>query len=195
MYPFTKSLPLAGQLFNLHLRQLLIKFATYFPPPSGIEIVKPLPSIPENLLTEEIIENFKTRGCFIGDPLTTAQDPSTLPEKMNLDTPPTETELTSEFYESLRVRYETNSHATSLPLRIPLENSNQFGTLFVPGWIRERSGEIFFDKFLTNWYELEETLVETILECILSVSLFYSNVPVEGSLTVANSYPSIYVNL
>lgn len=75
LYPYLRTTPLAGSRFDSHLRNLLILFGTYIPPPSTLSgaasmTTKPRPErIPEEILTTTIIEDIKTRCCFVGEPL------------------------------------------------------------------------------------------------------------------------------
>lgn len=70
--------------------------------------------------------------------------------------------------EQLKGRYESNSTATDLSVRIghPKSASGSLkGLLRIPGWIRERAAEVFFE----NGDEDEPSLVEVILSMLKEV--------------------------
>ncbi len=64
-----RTTPLAGARLNAHLRSLLMLFGTYLGP-IGVVGQNPKPSaVPEDALLESIIEDVKTKCCFVGTPI------------------------------------------------------------------------------------------------------------------------------
>ncbi|KAG9315355.1 actin-domain-containing protein [Chiua virens] len=74
MFPHLRTTPLAGSRFTLHLRALLLLFGTYVPPPANLSSVNPPLStrttrVPQEILTDALIEDIKTRCCFVSSAL------------------------------------------------------------------------------------------------------------------------------
>ncbi|GAA5965451.1 hypothetical protein JCM3765_002387 [Sporobolomyces pararoseus] len=63
------STPLAGARLNSRLRSLLLAHGSYAPPPTSLNsmTIPQSTRIPPKVLTEELIEEIKTRCCFVGD--------------------------------------------------------------------------------------------------------------------------------
>jgi actin-related protein 10 len=75
MYPLLRTTPAAGIRFTEHLRQLVLHFGSYKPPLATLGGSANLPSttqlthVPEEILTDELVEEIKTQCCFIGEPV------------------------------------------------------------------------------------------------------------------------------
>ena len=75
MYPLLRTTPVAGTRFTEHLRQLVLHFGSYKPPLATLGGSANLPSttqlnrVPEEILTDELVEEIKTQCCFIGEPV------------------------------------------------------------------------------------------------------------------------------
>ncbi|KAG6900826.1 hypothetical protein C0993_000145 [Termitomyces sp. T159_Od127] len=75
LYPQLRTTPLAGARFTSHIRALLLLFGTYLPPPSSLSAAVNVPAanratrVPQEVLSDCIIEEIKTRCCFVGDVL------------------------------------------------------------------------------------------------------------------------------
>lgn len=58
-----------------HIRALLLLFGTYLPPPTSLSAAANIPAatrstrVPQEVLTDAVIEEIKTRCCFVGDVL------------------------------------------------------------------------------------------------------------------------------
>lgn len=80
LYPQLRTTPLAGAHLSAHLRALLLLFGTYLPPPTTLSGAVNLPSatrstrVPQEILTEAMVEDIKTRCCLAGTPLDAAAD-------------------------------------------------------------------------------------------------------------------------
>lgn len=81
LYPHLKTTPLAGNRLSQHLRALLLWFGTYYPPPTTLSGAVNLPStsratrVPEEVLTESLLETIKSCCLFVGAPLTESPSP------------------------------------------------------------------------------------------------------------------------
>lgn len=136
--------------------------------------IPPPERIPPSVLTESLIEEIKTRLLFIGDPL----QPSTLPipsRTLNSTDEHDETEDLA-FLNYLEEKLSKTSTANSVTIKIPNQSNLPSGVgrgwIVVPGWIRERAGEVFFEE----GNEDELSLVEVILSSVLKVSrITFSN--------------------
>ncbi|KAG6862467.1 hypothetical protein C0995_000013 [Termitomyces sp. Mi166 len=75
LYPQLRTTPLAGARFTSHIRALLLLFGTYLPPPSSLSAAMNVPAanratrVPQEVLSDSVIEEIKTRCCFVGDVL------------------------------------------------------------------------------------------------------------------------------
>lgn len=75
LYSNLRSTPLAGCRLSSHLRALLLLFGTYVPPPTSLSTAISIPStnrstrIPQEVLTDLLVEEIKTRFCFVGESL------------------------------------------------------------------------------------------------------------------------------
>ncbi|KAJ7592903.1 actin-domain-containing protein [Mycena floridula] len=90
LYPQLRTTPLAGFRLTAHLRALLLLFGTYLPPPTSLSAAVNIPAanrstrVPPEVLTDTVIDDIKTRCCFVGDSLTAEQ------EGMNSSAPATD---------------------------------------------------------------------------------------------------------
>jgi actin-related protein 10 len=75
MYPLVRTTPVAGIRFTEHLKQLILHFGSYKPPLATLGGSANLPSatqltrVPEEILTDELVEEIKTECCFIKEPV------------------------------------------------------------------------------------------------------------------------------
>jgi actin-related protein 10 len=198
MYNLVHTTPLAGQRLNEHIRNLLLLFGSYYPPLtslSGAVNVQNNPRVthvPHEILTEEVIEEIKTRCCFVGDPLDIDRE-QMFSMSSSAGTSGTDSEYddrgssvppSSEMGESelgdrgidprisaLYGVYEEKSTATELHMSVTPPESQQTGTgmgkLVIPGWIRERATEVLFDGGDVD----EKSIVECVLEVLRKVCL------------------------
>ncbi|KAF9068969.1 actin-domain-containing protein [Rhodocollybia butyracea] len=230
-----RSTPLAGQRFLSHLRSLLLLFGTYVAPTSpGANLPQASRSmrVPPEVLTNEVLEQIKTRCCFVGESLAPVEavDHGPTPDdsvatSSDIDMPPSsdpapsESEFSfagresgvssqqdsSEFSvvstprmggsgrteersgnenqaQALAEMYMRHSTATDLSLRVEppasMANSSSlgYGTIIIPGWIRERTAEVLFVGGDVD----EGSLAEVILDALLKV-------PVDLRKTLASS--------
>ena len=73
LYTLLRTTPLAGARLSSHLRALILLFGTYYPPLMSLGGASNLPStsransVPDEILTDTLIEDIKTRCCFVGE--------------------------------------------------------------------------------------------------------------------------------
>jgi actin-related protein 10 len=102
LYPFLRTTPLAGARLTSHIRALLLVFGTYLPPPTSLSGAANIPTatrstrVPQEVLTDAVIEEIKTRCCFVGTALDLPSERSSTPlavppdDSMSVDVPPSE---------------------------------------------------------------------------------------------------------
>jgi actin-related protein 10 len=98
LFPHLRTTPLAGSRLASHLRALLLLFGTYLPPPTSLSAAANIPAanrstrVPEEILTDAVIEEIKTRCCFVGNVLDSSEMRSISPsgEDPEIDVPPSD---------------------------------------------------------------------------------------------------------
>lgn len=99
MYPQIQTTPLAGSRLTSHIRALLLMFATYLPPPSSLSAAISVPNanratrVPQEVLTDAVVEEIKTRGCFVSDVLGSAKEQRREDTPVPEDDPPSEMDI------------------------------------------------------------------------------------------------------
>ncbi|RDB26426.1 Actin-related protein 10 [Hypsizygus marmoreus] len=72
LFPQLRTTPLAGARLTSHLRALLLMFGTYLPPPTSLSAAVNVPAanrstrVPQEVLPDSVVEEIKTRCCFVG---------------------------------------------------------------------------------------------------------------------------------
>lgn len=192
MFPQIQTTPLAGRRFASHLRSLLLLFGTYTPPPptlSGPFTFHVLPSaqkdIPQGVLTDLVVEDIKTRCCFVGHSLDEEQvaipgesDTVLMPPSSGLPfgSSSTPVEGSSNLkkqqspFQALEALYTRHSNAKPLRIRVDPPAGEKTdtgqGTLFIPGWVRERAAEVLFEGGDVD----ESSVAEVVLDALLKVA-------------------------
>ncbi|KAI0733558.1 actin-domain-containing protein [Fomitopsis betulina] len=75
LFPQLRTTPLAGMRLSLHIKALLLLFGTYIPPLTSLSGAANIPAatrsmrVPQEVLTDDNIEEIKTRCCFVGEAL------------------------------------------------------------------------------------------------------------------------------
>ncbi|EKM78646.1 hypothetical protein AGABI1DRAFT_75023 [Agaricus bisporus var. burnettii JB137-S8] len=73
LFPQLRTTPQAGCQLTQHLRALLLMFGTYIPPLATLSSTTIVPEseratrVPQEILTEELVEEIKTRCCFVSE--------------------------------------------------------------------------------------------------------------------------------
>lgn len=156
--------------------------------------------VPQELLTDSLVEEIKTRCCFVGVPLERAAA-DTRPggrasDAMQIDVPPMGEGASSEsessrresgvsveqmpdarpegHLQALAAMYTRYSTATEIRMRVDPPVSHPSGTgrgtLVIPGWVRERASEVLFEGGDVD----ESSVTELILDALLKVSYYVS---------------------
>lgn len=92
---------MAGRRLTSHIRALLLLFGTYLPPPTSLSAAANIPAsnrstrVPQEVLTDAVVEEIKTRCCFVGNALESSSNgesrvmsPAVGDESTDLDIPP-----------------------------------------------------------------------------------------------------------
>ncbi|BGP26873.1 hypothetical protein JCM10295v2_005835 [Rhodotorula toruloides] len=189
LFPSLTTTPRAGSRLNRRLRSLLLAFGSYAAPPSSLNSMAPptIGRIPRELLTEELVEEIKTRLCFVGEevPLDSSRGEreawalsgsamsigaaSTRPD--DFDDP---SDSDSELLKDLSSRFSSTSTAKPVSFRIPnlsqvaVVNGTGRGWIQVPGWVRERAAEVLWED---DGDGDERGLAGVVLDCLLKLPL------------------------
>ncbi|KAJ7475999.1 actin-domain-containing protein [Mycena latifolia] len=108
LFPHLRTTPLAGARLTSHLRALLLLFGTYLPPPTSLSAAANIPAanrstrVPQEVLTDAVVEEIKARCCFVGDGLgpsnNETRDVTPGDESSEMDLPPSDsTQSESDF--------------------------------------------------------------------------------------------------
>jgi actin-related protein 10 len=163
--------PRAGLRLSRRLRALLLRFGAYVPVPSlfsNSTSTKPQEAgpVPDDILTHDLLEDIKARGCFVSDPVDdeVERELPTDAGRMDVDEPMSDVYdegTDARLMQRLERRWARRSTASSITVSVPGK-----GTLAIPGWIRERAAEVLFEP----GDEDEVNVAEALLECLLKVN-------------------------
>ena len=149
--------------------------------------------IPEEVLTEELIEEIKTRLCFVGED-DTRSGGATPTEEQSHEPDEDETAL----LRRLEQRFAASSEATTITIRVPSLSQPPVlsgvgrGWIQIPGWVRERAAEVLFEEGDDDEYCLTELVLESLLK--VSPQCYPSSSIVDLTLTTPSSR-STFANL
>ncbi|KXN91653.1 Actin-related protein 10 [Leucoagaricus sp. SymC.cos] len=85
LFPHLRTTPLAGAKLTQHLRALLLLFATYLPPLATLGSTTTVPDseratrVPQEILTDQLVEEIKSRCCFVSDVMPDFQEEAVPP--------------------------------------------------------------------------------------------------------------------
>ncbi len=167
-----------------HLRELLIHYATYIPPATSMSTIRDREpaTVPPRVLTDTLIERILTESCFVGGVLLRSSTVAGDGAMQEIEDSPIEEEMGLQVMEA-RDQFEASSTAASAayPVATPDGGSKDigYGSLIVPGWIRERAAEILFPEDKVGD---EEGVPDAILSCLLKVG-FIETMQREAVLT------------
>ncbi|KAF8917288.1 fungal-specific actin related protein [Mucidula mucida] len=74
LFPYLRTTPLAGAALSLHLSQFIHVHGSYVPPPTTLSAHVNVPAanrttrVPAEVLTPALVEEIKTRACFVSGP-------------------------------------------------------------------------------------------------------------------------------
>ncbi|KIY51794.1 actin-like ATPase domain-containing protein [Fistulina hepatica ATCC 64428] len=172
MFSNIRTSPLAGARLNDHIRALLLLFGTYIPPPTSLSAAVNVPTanrstrVPREILTESLIEDIKTRCCFVGDPLST-EDDTHADDPMSGDEPGGQSE--SNFsrttgFDSVTTGFESNissQHLASTISSSPTPDlSSDFSVISLPGGADSRPPPADYLEALAALYTRHSTASE-----------------------------------
>jgi actin-related protein 10 len=171
LLPMLHTTPRAGLRLSCRLRALLLRFGSYAPPATLLansSTVQPLPGpVPDDVLTIDLLEDIKARGCFVSDPIEDDDIVLESPrDEFRMDVDQLQADVYDEaadarLMQRLERRWARRSTASNVTLPVPGK-----GTLLIPGWVRERAAEVLFEP----GDEDEVNVAEALLECLLKVS-------------------------
>ncbi|RCI07074.1 hypothetical protein CU098_013960, partial [Rhizopus stolonifer] len=142
LIPYISTTPLAGKSVTKRLKELLSEYGRFIPPSSLHLSLAPHNSIPDHILTPELLEDIKSRVIFCS-PMMIGQQ--------------------HQQQESIVETYKNLSSATDLYYPITLKDGTR-ATLLIPGWIRERTVEVLFEGD-----EDESSIAQCILDALLKL--------------------------
>ena len=115
---------MAGARLSSHLRALLLLFGTYLPPPTSLSAAANIPAatrstrVPEEVLSESVIEELKTRICFVGDALDTSDANVQSPpgdDSMEMDAPPSDFAMSESDFSRVSADLQSNMSSQQAP--------------------------------------------------------------------------------
>lgn len=182
---------------NRRLRALLLAFASYIAPPPSLTSTTParITRLPRDILTDDLVEEIKTRLCFVGGENSHTTDEAQAGSG-DLEIPQVRDDLNKldedeAIVAHLFERYSRTAPATKpVSFRVPtlrggptLSSANGHsggrGWVELPGWVRERAAEVLWED---EGDHDARGLADVVLECLLRVSF---------SQTVSGSYATI----
>ncbi|KAH9944842.1 actin family [Amylocystis lapponica] len=125
LFPQLRTTPLAGCRLSSHLRALLLLFGTYLPPPTSLSAAANIPAaarstrVPEEVLSDAVIQEVKTRCCFVGDALDTSDTRVMSPsgdDSLELELPPSDPAMSESEFSRVSADMDSNfssQHAAS----------------------------------------------------------------------------------
>jgi actin-related protein 10 len=176
MYQHLQTTPIAGKSFLQRLKRLIIAFGSYTPPRQSRRPVRPDPKrtpaqasasetepettnfqetipVPESVLDWLTLEDIRSRGCFVGDKPSQATDR------------PDESDDLLKYGEIFRQATDAKD-ATFIIRKEASASDVSPRSVKVPGWVRERAAEVFFETGDVD----SASVVEVILSCLTAVS-------------------------
>ncbi|GAA5865534.1 hypothetical protein JCM3774_002042 [Rhodotorula dairenensis] len=184
LFPCLATSPNAGRRLNRRLRAMLLAFATYIPPPTSLAAATPASpaDLPRGILTDELVEEIKTRLCFVGEEVlpadespTSTTDPGSSRIRDDLDMSDEDEAIVTHLYEryswtapdtkpvSFRVPTSLSGAAATTSATAGHYNSGR-GWIQVPGWVRERAAEVLWED---GRDPDAQGLADVVLECLL----------------------------
>ena len=112
-----RTTPLAGARLSSHLRALLLLFGSYLPPPASLSAAANIPAssratrVPEEVLSDAVIEEIKTRCCFVGDALDVSDLQVQSPpadDSVELEMPPSDSGMSESEFSHVSADLESN---------------------------------------------------------------------------------------
>ncbi|KAL8286464.1 hypothetical protein RQP46_004481 [Phenoliferia psychrophenolica] len=208
LFPLLLSTPIAGGRVTRRLRSLLLRYGVYVPPPASMTTVSSSVSrgkIPKEVLTEELLEEIKTRCCFVGDRVADSLDDLYAAGEGHGEDDPMDGGGAQEEYDEatdapllrkLERRFAHRATAKTISLKIPSLSTPVAvsgvgkGWIQIPGWVRERAAEVLFEPGTED----ERSLTEVILEALLRLPVDLRR-PLASSILVVGGTAMLPVEL
>lgn len=199
LFPSLTASPIAGRRLNRRLRALLLAFASYIAPPPSLTSTTParITRLPREILTDDLVEEIKTRLCFVGGENSHTTDEAQAGSG-DLEIPQVRDDLNKldedeAIVAHLFERYSRTAPATKpVSFRVPtlrggptLSSANGHsggrGWIHVPGWVRERAAEVLWED---EGDHDARGLADVVLECLLRLPIDLRK-PMATSILVA----------
>ncbi|KAI8390352.1 hypothetical protein BD560DRAFT_319533 [Blakeslea trispora] len=123
LIPYISTTPLAGKSVTKRLKELLLEYGRFIPPSNLHLSLAPHNSIPEHVLTPELLEDIKSQVIFCS--------PMMIGQQLQQQ-------------ENIVETYRNLSSSTDLYYPISLKDGTR-ANLLIPGWLRERTTEVLFE--------------------------------------------------
>ncbi|WVQ75050.1 hypothetical protein IAR50_004659 [Cryptococcus sp. DSM 104548] len=204
LFSLSRTTPLAGRKLHARIRSLLHLHGLYLAPPKSLgELSRERrDGVPLDLLDDAFVEKIVTEGLFVGgvfvepegDGDADMEEPEDAVEKSN------KLEDLS-LIRSLKGKYQPSSLAKDMTFSVrPTTGSNSmgFGTVVIPGWVRERAAEILFED---DESDEAEALPHAILNSVLKLpvdlrpELISTMLVVGGTASLPNFIPRLRISL
>lgn len=180
LFPLSRSTPLAGRRLHTRLRSLLSRHAIYIAPPKSLGDLsrEKLRGIPLDLLTDTLVERVVTEGLLVGGVFIEPERDADMEIDVEFNdytqagVPGGKRKLENpRLIDSLESRFASSSSSKDMIFPVSdVGGSFQmgYGTIIVPGWIRERAAEVLFED---DDEDEGESIVNALLNTILKVKL------------------------
>ncbi|WVQ79414.1 hypothetical protein IAT38_001511 [Cryptococcus sp. DSM 104549] len=209
LYALARSTPLAGRRLHTRLRALLHQHATYIAPPTSMSAIlarEKVQGASMALLTDRVVERVLTEGCFVGGVMLEGEE-GMEDDAMDVDEPegkPEDQAIPGEnagLIRGLKKRYAPTSTAKPMSFRVlpPGASTDMgYGTLIVPGWVRERAAEVLFeDDDETEGEGIPHAVLAALLKLPIDLraTLIESILVTGGTASLPNFIPRLRISL
>ncbi|OWZ68405.1 hypothetical protein AYX15_00819 [Cryptococcus neoformans] len=210
LFPFSRSTPLAGRRLHTRLRSLLSRHAIYIAPPKSLGDLsrEKLRGIPLDLLTDTLVERVVTEGLLVGGVFIEPERDADMEMDVEFNdytqagVPGGKRKLENpRLIDSLESRFASSSSSKDMIFPVSdVGGSFQmgYGTIIVPGWIRERAAEVLFEDDDENEGEsIVNALLNTILKLPIDLrpSILSSILITGGSASLPGFIPRFRISL
>ncbi|ODN78533.1 hypothetical protein, variant [Cryptococcus amylolentus CBS 6039] len=173
LFSLSRSTPLAGRTLHTRVRSLLHLYGSYIAPLKSLGDLSRDRSegVPLALLDDAFVEKFVTEGLFVGGVFVEPEDndDAEMEDPGDMDEAKSGKLEDLHLVRSLKSRYQPSSSAKDMTfsVRPPTGVTTMgYGTIMVPGWVRERAAEVLFED---DESDEAEALPHAILSSILKV--------------------------
>ncbi|ODO00748.1 hypothetical protein L198_03075 [Cryptococcus wingfieldii CBS 7118] len=205
LFSLSRSTPLAGRKLHTRVRSLLHIYGSYIAPPKSLGDLSRDRSegVPLVLLDDAFVEKVVTEGLFVGGVFVEPEDndDAEMKDPGDIDEAKSENLEDLHLVRSLKGRYQPSSSAKDMTfsVRPPTGVTTMgYGTIMVPGWVRERAAEVLFED---DESDEAEALPHAILSSILKLpvdlrpELISTILLVGGTSSLPNFIPRLRISL